>query len=43
MCLHNVEQMLAEAQALEEDLRHQKELLQQRLFMIGQRLNNPDQ
>ena len=39
VCLHNVEQMLAKARALEQDLRHQKELLQQRLFLISQRLN----
>ena len=42
LCLHNVETMLEEAKALEVDLQQQKNVLQQRLYMISQRLTNPD-
>ncbi|KAK7111028.1 uncharacterized protein [Littorina saxatilis] len=43
ICLDNVGKMLEEAIALENRLRHQKDLLQQRLFMIGRNLHEPDQ
>ncbi|KAL8613330.1 hypothetical protein ACOMHN_052570 [Nucella lapillus] len=43
MCLANVEALLMEARDLETSLRHQKDLLQERIFMIGRRLSTDNQ
>ncbi|XP_076461473.1 uncharacterized protein LOC143293964 [Babylonia areolata] len=43
VCLNNVESLLVEARDLEDRLRHQKDLLQQRIFMIGRRLSSDHQ